>query len=85
MIHFVGARCLLRISRQRCRMKITLNGEPRECPEGTTIEKLLDLCKIDKNRTAVELNLQIVSRKELSVRVLKDADILEVVTFVGGG
>ena len=66
-------------------MRITLNGESRECPEGTTIEKLLDLYRIDKNRTAVELNLQIVPRKELSARVLKNTDVLEVVTFVGGG
>lgn len=66
-------------------MKVTLNGEVKECTEGTTIEKLLDLCKIDKNRIAVELNLVIVPKKELSDRVLKDADVLEVVTFVGGG
>ncbi|HHT9110138.1 MAG TPA: sulfur carrier protein ThiS [Candidatus Brocadiaceae bacterium] len=66
-------------------MRITLNGEPKECPEGTTIENLLDLYKIDKRRTAVELNLQIVPRKEHSSRVLKDADVVEVVTFVGGG
>ena len=46
---------------------------------------MLDIYKIDKNRAAVELNLQIVPRKELSNRMLKDADILEVVTFVGGG
>ena len=66
-------------------MKITLNGETKECPKGTTIEKLLDLFKIDKNRVAVELNLQIIPKKDFSVRMLKDADVLEVVTFVGGG
>ena len=66
-------------------MKVILNGEPKECPEGTTVERLLDLYKIDKNRAAVELNLQIIPRKELSNRMLKDADVLEVVTFVGGG
>lgn len=66
-------------------MKVTINGEIKECPEGTTIEKLLDLCKIDKNRVAVELNLKVVPRKELSTRILKDEDVLEVVTFVGGG
>ncbi len=66
-------------------MRITLNGEPKECPEGITIEKLLDLHKIDKNRTAVELNLQIIPKKEHSTRVLQDSDVLEVVTFVGGG
>jgi thiamine biosynthesis protein ThiS len=66
-------------------MKVTLNGESKECPEGITIEKLLDLYKIDKNRIAVELNLQIIPRKKLSTQMLKDADVLEVVTFVGGG
>lgn len=66
-------------------MKVTLNGESKECPEGITIEKLLDLYKIDKNRIAVELNSHIIPRKELSARVLNDADVLEVVTFVGGG
>ena len=66
-------------------MKVILNGEPKECPEGTTIEKLFDIYKIDKHRAAVELNLQVVPRKELSARMLKDAYILEVVTFVGGG
>lgn len=66
-------------------MKITLNGELKECPDEITVEKLLDLYKIDKNRTAVELNLQVVPRKEHSSRILKEADVLEVVTFVGGG
>lgn len=66
-------------------MKVILNGEPKECPEGITIENLLDLYKIDTNRVAVELNLRIIPRKELSALVLRDTDLLEVVTFVGGG
>lgn len=66
-------------------MKITLNGETKACSDGTTIEGLLDLFKIDKRRTAVELNSHIVPKKEFSIRALKDADVLEVVTFVGGG
>lgn len=66
-------------------MKLTLNGEIKECPEGITIERMLDLYKIDKSRVAVELNFHIVPRKELSTQVLRDADVVEVVTFVGGG
>lgn len=66
-------------------MKVRLNGELKECPEGTTIEELLDLYRIDKNRVAVELNLKIIPRKELPTQILKDEDVLEVVTFVGGG
>lgn len=70
---------------QEKRMRITLNGEIKECPAGTTIEKLLELYTIDKHRTAVELNAQIIPRKEHSSRIVKDTDVLEVVTFVGGG
>ncbi|MBM4055903.1 MAG: sulfur carrier protein ThiS [Planctomycetes bacterium] len=66
-------------------MRITLNGEIKECPAGTTIDKLLELYNIDKHRTAVEINSQIVPRSEHSSRILKDTDVLEVVTFVGGG
>src|SRR3989304_5406960 len=37
--------------KNQSRMKVILNGEPKECPKGTTIEKLLDLYKIDKKLT----------------------------------
>lgn len=66
-------------------MKITLNGEIRECTEGTTVEGLLDLYKLDKNRVAVELNSEIIPRKGFSTQILNEADVIEIVTFVGGG
>ena len=66
-------------------MKITLNGETKECPTGITIDKLLELYKFDKHRTAVELNSHVVPRKEHSSHIVQDTDVLEVVTFVGGG
>ncbi|OQZ04495.1 MAG: thiamine biosynthesis protein ThiS [Candidatus Brocadia sp. UTAMX1] len=66
-------------------MRIILNGETKECPEGITIERLLDLYKIDKNRVVVELNLHVIPGKELSTRILRESDVLEAVTFVGGG
>lgn len=66
-------------------MKITLNGEMKECQAGITIDKLLELYKFDKHRTAVEVNAHVVPRKEYSSHVIKDTDVLEVVTFVGGG
>ena len=66
-------------------MRITLNGEIKECQTGTTIDKLFELYNIDKHRTAVELNSHVIPRKEHSSQILKDTDVLEVVTFVGGG
>lgn len=66
-------------------MRITLNGETKECPTGITIDKLLELYNFDKYRTAVELNSHVIPRKEHSYQIVKDTDVLEVVTFVGGG
>ncbi|MGQ3685740.1 MAG: sulfur carrier protein ThiS [Candidatus Loosdrechtia sp.] len=66
-------------------MKITLNGETKECPTGITIDRLLELYNFDKHRTVVELNSNIIPRKEHSSQKIKDADVLEVVIFVGGG
>ncbi len=66
-------------------MKIVVNGEQRECIEGVSIQVLLNDLEIEKERVAVELNSNIIPRIELEGVVLKDGDILEIVTFVGGG
>ncbi len=66
-------------------MKITLNGETKECPAGITIDKLLELYNFNKYRTAVELNSHVVPRRKHASHIVKDTDVLEVVTFVGGG
>lgn len=67
------------------KMKIVVNGEQRECIEGVSIQVLLNDLEIEKERVAVELNSNIIPRIELEGVVLKDGDILEIVTFVGGG
>ena len=44
------------------------------------ISKEYDLSKI-----AIELNIQIGSKKDYEYTILKDSDSLEIVWFVGGG
>lgn len=66
-------------------MRIVLNGEPREVPEGQTVAALLLALGRAPGRVAVEINTQVVPRASHGERVLAPGDHVEVVTFVGGG
>jgi sulfur carrier protein len=64
---------------------ITVNGEPRQVPVGTTVTGLLDIVGLTGRRVAVERNRQVVPRAEHAETRLATGDRLEIVTFVGGG
>jgi len=66
-------------------VRISLNGEPRELPEGTTVAALVTTLGLAPGRVAVERNREIVSRADHPRVTLLEGDKLEVVTFVGGG
>ena len=66
-------------------MRIQLNGEPRELPDGETVAGLLALRELAGRRVAVELNLDIVPRSQHADTVLKEGDQVEVVHAIGGG
>lgn len=65
-------------------MNLHLNGEPRELPYGTTIHSLLAELKLTPDKVAIELNRRLV-RTDKYDTLLKEGDVIEVVTFVGGG
>ncbi len=65
-------------------MKVTLNGEPRDFPDTTTIQSLLAELKLTPDKVAIELNRRLV-RSDKYDTPLKNGDAVEVVTFVGGG
>ena len=66
-------------------MTLHINGQPREFPDGLTVESLVTQLGMKADRVAVELNLEIVPRAKWETTSLKDGDKLEVVHFVGGG
>ncbi len=66
-------------------MKIVINGEEREVLEGLTVIALLAEIGVQKERVAVELNLDIVPKGRFGDTILKDGDRVEIVSFVGGG
>ncbi|MBU3059329.1 MULTISPECIES: sulfur carrier protein ThiS [Pseudomonas] len=66
-------------------MRIQLNGEPFELPEGQTVAELLDRLELAGRRVAVELNLDIVPRSQHAATALREGDRVEVVHAIGGG
>ena len=69
----------------RMGMQIILNGEKKDVPDDLTIIGLLKHLKIQPQRVAVELNLDIVKKDQYAVTMIKNGDRLEVVSFMGGG
>jgi thiamine biosynthesis protein ThiS len=66
-------------------VKIRMNGELRELPDGVTLLQLLEELKLSGRPIAVELNLQVVPKSMFAGTPLREGDRLEVVSFVGGG
>ncbi|WP_090264431.1 sulfur carrier protein ThiS [Pseudomonas panipatensis] len=66
-------------------MRIQLNGEPFELPDGQTVAALLERLDLGGRRVAVELNLDIVPRSQHAATALKEGDQVEVVHAIGGG
>ncbi len=66
-------------------MRITLNGEPRCVADGLTLAGLLKDVGVVVERVAVEHNRRVVPRNQLAAQPLADGDVIEIVTFVGGG
>ena len=66
-------------------MRVTVNGEAREVPEGASVATLLQAIGLDTRKVAVERNLEIVPRSTYAATPLQDGDKLEIVHFIGGG
>lgn len=71
--------------RESDRMKITINGEIKELEGEVSLDRLLELFSLPSQRVAVELNREVVRKKDWENVVVKDSDKIEIVHFVGGG
>ncbi|MBQ8747624.1 MAG: sulfur carrier protein ThiS [Clostridia bacterium] len=63
---------------------VKINGEELNAA-GKTVAEYLAATNYDPKRIAVERNGDIVPKAQYGETVLKDGDIVEVVSFVGGG
>ena len=66
------------------RVDITLNGERRELPAGTTLAGLIERLGLG-GRLAVERNGEIVPRSAYATTALASGDHIEIVRAIGGG
>ncbi len=66
-------------------MKIVLNGETKSLPEPMALDGLLEALELAADRVAVELNRELVRRRDHATTRLADGDVVEIVTLVGGG
>jgi sulfur carrier protein len=66
-------------------MKVVVNGQAMELPEGTTVEAVVERLGLTTMACAAEVNKNLVPKRERTARILAEGDIVEVVTLVGGG
>ena len=66
-------------------MKLTVNGQPAEAPQGQTVRGLVETLGLAGRAVAVEVNKRLVRKKDHEQAELRDGDVVEVVTLVGGG
>jgi sulfur carrier protein len=66
-------------------MEVTINGAPRQVPEGLTVLALVEHLGLTEGPVAVEINRAIVPRARHAEHVIVGGDIIEIVHFVGGG
>ncbi len=66
-------------------MQVTVNGERRDLPDGTTVPQLLADLGLGTGWVVVERNGTALLRSEAERTVLADGDVLELVRAVAGG
>lgn len=64
---------------------VSVNGERRALPAGSTVADLVAALGCKPTQVAVERNRELVRRADHATTTLADGDRLEVVTFFGGG
>lgn len=64
---------------------IQLNGKETSGYEERTVEDLVSRENFVKSRIAVEINGTIISKSDYHTTLVHAGDVVEVVSFVGGG
>lgn len=64
---------------------VQINGEEKSGYENVLVEDMVAKEGFDKARIAVEINGEIVSKGDYNQVLIHAGDVIEVVSFVGGG
>ena len=63
---------------------LKINGKLIEAA-GITIEEYLNKKNFDARKVAVEVNEEIVPKNKFAEMILQDGDVVEIISFMGGG
>lgn len=66
-------------------MNILLNNKKEKINEGMTIDQLIKVKNINNKYFAVEINEQVVPKSNYRNHVIKNGDVIEIITAIGGG
>jgi sulfur carrier protein len=66
-------------------VEITLNGEPRQFPEGVSLAEIVEQLDLANQRIAIEINEDLAPRSSYASRYLHSGDRVEIIQAVGGG
>ena len=67
------------------KIKIKINGKINKISDKTKLSELVKTLKVPLKKVAIELNKEIVNKKNLNNIHLKSNDKIEIVHFIGGG
>tara|TARA_B100001250_G_scaffold387816_1_gene385560 strand:- start:1696 stop:1914 length:219 start_codon:yes stop_codon:yes gene_type:complete len=70
---------------KRNKIKIIVNGKQMSVNLKFSIKNLIDKLKMPIPKIAIELNREIVNKKNINKIYLKNGDKVEIVHFIGGG
>ncbi len=66
-------------------MKVTVNGEVKEFPEGTTLQQIIETLGIAEKVMATAVNMEVVKKEQWKTYTPREGDKIELLHFVGGG
>ena len=67
------------------KIKIKVNGKVKSINDNFKISDLVKNLKIPMKKVAIELNQEIIDKKNINKISLKQNDKIEIVHFIGGG
>ena len=67
------------------KIKIIVNGKQITVKFKFSLKNLIDKLKLPLNKVAIEVNREIINKKNINKIILKNNDKIELVHFIGGG
>tara|TARA_X000000368_G_scaffold411740_1_gene397071 strand:+ start:554 stop:772 length:219 start_codon:yes stop_codon:yes gene_type:complete len=67
------------------KIKIIINGKQIKVNAKFSIKNVMDKLKMPIGKVAIELNREIINKKNINKIFLKTGDKVEIVHFIGGG